>query len=312
MTMTFRNWVRAGAILAALSLLAACGTTNGGTGGGGGDGDGGGGGDATTSDVGFLVVSEVEVEAEGIVNVSGSGGFWRSDPAIEDAFFDDPWGELVDTCEVFEVSDGPEDPLGSFPGPVAVDITFLDAGTPVTIASTADPTYLELDRSTFEQAGQTFVFYSSPEEAPRVGPLAGGLSASIPGGEFAAVATAAFPTADAFALTSPADPGSAGSVTTTTEFTWTPGTGDGDAIVTIDVFSFDPETFSITVASCFAADDGSFEFPEAVRAELGSGFSGSVQEAARQSVRVQAVGDARLILNIARSIEYDVDFFTVF
>ncbi len=307
---TFHQGLRAAAILAALSLLAACGSAGDGGNGDGGGGDGGG-GEAGTSDVGILSVSEVESEADASVAVSGSGGFWRSDPAIDGAFFADPWVEIVDTCEVFDAGDIPdEDPFGDFPVPDTVDITYIDAGTPITVASTGDAAYLELDRETFELGGQTTIFYSSvgEDEEPLAGPLADGLSASIPGADFPAVAAATFPAVDAFALTAPADPGAVGSVTSTTEFTWTAGTGAGNAIVMFDVTSFDAETFTTTVVSCYAEDDGSFEFPADVQTELGAEFSGSVGSAGRQSVRAQEVGDEWLLLLVERTIEYDTGF----
>ena len=286
----------------------------GGDGGDGDDGGGAGGGEGGTGDLGFLAVSEVESEADASVAVSGGGGFWRSDPAIEGAFFADPWGEIVDTCEVLDTGDVPEDPFGDIPVPDTLDITFIDAGTPVTIASTGDAAYLELDRETFELGGQTTIGYSSVGEGeePQAGPLADGLSASIPGADFPAVAAAAFPAADAFALIAPADPGATGSVSSTTEFTWTAGTGDGNAIVTIEVATpLDPETFTVTTVTCYAEDDGSFSFPADVQAELGAGFSGSVESAARQSVRAQEVGEDWLLLLVERSIEYDVALFPI-
>jgi hypothetical protein len=269
-------------------------------------GDGGDGGGTGTSQIGFLVVSETDDEAAATVTVTGSGGFWESDPALEDAFLADPWSQVVDTCDVFDSGDLPDDPFDGFPVPDTIDITFVDAGTPVTISATGDPTYLELERTTVEFGGETSTFYASTDDASQPGPLAAGLAASIPGGDFPAVASAAFPSVDAFALAAPADPGASDAVSTTTEFTWTPGTGDGARIVTIEVVSFDLDSLTTTTVSCYAEDDGSFTFPAAVQTELGAGFTGSVASAARESVVVQDVGDAVLLLTVERSISYDV------
>lgn len=273
--------------------------------GGGGEGGGGGGGETTgTRDIGFLVVDEVDSES-GSVLVSGGGGFWRFDEDILEAFFDDPWGEIMGTCDVYTLSEEPIDPFQGLPTPDGLGFTPLGAGDPLEVTAGGTP-YLSLDRFEESFGGETIVAYASASEIP--GPLAEDLAVTVPGDEFPAVASAAFPNVAPFALTAPADPGAAGAVDVDTTFEWSGASGAANTIVTIDLFA--PDT--LTSVTCYAADTGSFTLPAATKTELGGTFSGSVERAGRESLRVETVGDARLVLAVARSQTFDVPTFVPF
>ena len=265
----------------------------------GGSGGGEGGGETTgASEIGFLVVDEVDSES-GSLLVSGAGGFWSFDADIPAAFFDDPWAEVVGSCDVYSLFEEPIDDFQGLPVPDDLNITFLGAGDPLDVTAGGSP-YLSLDRfeETFE--GQTFIAYATDGEI--AGPLAADLAVTIPGDEFPAVASAAFPDVAPFVLTAPADPGAAGAVDVDTTFEWSGATDDANTIVTIDLFA--PDTF--TSVTCYAPDTGSFTLPDATKTELGAGFSASVDSAGRESVRVEQVGDARLLLAVARAQEFTV------
>ena len=260
-----------------------------------GDGEGGGGGGTGgTSEIGFLVVDEVDSESGGSVLVSGAGGFWSFDADVPEAFVDAPWAEVVGSCDVYSLFEEPTDDFQGLPVPDDLGVTFLGAGDPLEVTTGGTP-YLSLDRFEETFSGETFIAYASAGEIP--GPLAADLAVTIPGDEFPAVASAAFPNVAPFALTAPNDPGAAGAVDPDTTFEWSGATDDANTIVTIDLFA--PDTF--TSVTCYAADTGSFTLPDATKTELGAGFSASVDGAGRESVRVQTVGDARLLLSVARA-----------
>ena len=265
----------------------------------GGSGGGEGGGETTgASEIGFLVVDEVDRES-GSVLVSGSGGFWSFDAEIPEAFFDAPWAEIVGTCDVYTLFEEPTDDFQGLPVPDDLNITFMGAGDPLEVTAGGAP-YLSLDRFEESFEGQTFITYSTDGEIP--GPLEADLAATIPGDEFPAVASAAFPSVAPFELTAPADPGAAGAVDVDTTFEWSGASGDANTIVTIDLFA--PDT--LTSVTCYAADTGSFTLPDATKTELGADFAASVDGAGRESVRVESVGDARLVLAVARAQEFTV------
>jgi len=263
-----------------------------------GGGGGGGGGTTGASEIGFLVVDEVDRES-GSVLVSGSGGFWSFDAEIPEAFFDAPWAEIVGTCDVYTLFEEPTDDFQGLPVPDDLNITFMGAGDPLEVTAGGAP-YLSLDRFEESFEGQTFITYSTDGEIP--GPLEADLAATIPGDEFPAVASAAFPSVAPFELTAPADPGAAGAVDVDTTFEWSGASGDANTIVTIDLFA--PDT--LTSVTCYAADTGSFTLPDATKTELGADFAASVDGAGRESVRVESVGDARLVLAVARAQEFTV------
>lgn len=257
-----------------------------------GDGEGGG-GTTGTRDVGFVAVEELDDDALGTVAVTASGGFVRFDADIPDAFFDDPWDQLVGSCEVTDTI-GDVDPFDDLPLPDGLGMTFLEAGDPVEVTAVGGP-YLELDRMETMFGGDTFVAYATTDDV--AGPLAASLAADIPGDEFPAVANAAFPEVGAFTLTAPADPEAVGAVDVETTFEWTGASGAANTIVTIDLVSSDLSTY----VTCYAADTGSFTLPDTTKTELGAAFSGRVGDAGRESIRVETVGDARLLLSVSRA-----------
>lgn len=292
--------LRGAAAIVVLFGLAACGT---GTGAGDGDGDGGGGGGGGSGgvrDVGFVGVEESTSAASGTV-VASNGGFARFDGDVPDAIFTDPWGDVVGTCDVFSAADIPDDPTFGIPTPDGLAITFLEAGASLSV--TADgAAFLELDRIEASFGGQTVIGYTSGDEV--AGTAGGDLALTVPGDEFPAVSDAAFPASSTFELTAPATPGAMGSVSEATTFTWSGATNDDATIVMIDLFSDD----FMTSVSCTAPDTGTFELPAETVAELGGSFSGRVTSAGRESVRVETVGDARLLLSVSRSQTYDLSF----
>lgn len=260
-----------------------------------GDGEGGGGGTSGTRDVGFVTVDEVE-EVDGVsqptVAVSGGGAFLRFDADVPDAFFTDPWADLVGTCEVTTAT--VTNPLEGLPVP-DIGLTFLEAGATVDVTSSGAP-YLELDRSEFPLQGDTYIGYGTAEAT--AGLLEADLAIDVPGDEFPTVTNATIPEVASFALTTPANPGAAGSVEIDTIFAWSGASGDASTFVMIDITSSDP--FDTTDVTCYAPDIGSFALPDATKTELGAAFSGSVREAGRERFRVETVGDARLILRVSR------------
>lgn len=297
-----RSWSVAVAILVLAAGLMACGT-GGGNGGQNGNGDDNGNGVTEGSDVGFLYVTEETTVASDpgpmdlAVEVSAFGSFLRLDTELPAEFFTDPWGEIVGTCEVSTLADLPDDPI-DLPLPIPDDLgfAFLDAGEAITITEGGEP-YLLLER--LEEL--SFIFYA-PEETVE-GPLPAGLSATIPGDEFPAVASAALPNATPFALTAPADPGVPGAIDRDTEFAWTEPMDEGEAVVLLTIMSVGLE--DLTYVTCFAADTGSFAFPEDTRSELGEAFSGNLVLAQRQVLRVESVGDARLVLAVSRGQAFE-------
>jgi len=227
------------------------------------------------------------------VAVSGNGGFVRFDADIPDAFFTDPWEQLVGTCEVTTTT--VTDPFQGLPFP-DVGLTFLEAGAAVDVTSSGAP-YLELDRNEFTLGGDTIIGYETADDL--AGSLNASLAADVPGDEFPAVTNAEFPDVASFSLTAPADPGSTGSVGVDTTFEWTGTSADANTIVMIDFSTTDFVT--TTYVTCYAEDTGSFALPDETKTELGAGFTGSVDQASRESIRVETVGDARLLLTVSRS-----------
>lgn len=296
------RWIIATAAVALLAFLAACGTTPGGNGTDNGNGNGDDHGDIVTGtrDVGLVVIDERTV-ADDTAQVAASGFFVRFDDDVPAALFDAPWSEAIGTCEVFGLFDvDPTDPIDTLPGialPDDLGITFLGAGDSIAVRS-GGAAYLELDRSDVSFGELALITYDSGE--PVLGPLLVDLTLSVPGDDYPVVASAAFPDTPAFALTAPAEPGSAGAVGIDTTFTWSGATNDAATIVTIDLMSAD----FTTIVSCVAADTGSFVLPAATVSELGGTFSGSVSAAGRMGMRVHAVGEARLVLVINRSRSY--------
>lgn len=283
--------LRVAAILLLLAAMTACSTAgDDGGGGGGGDGDGNG-GTTGTRDVGFLTVEEDEDVSQSTLTVRANGGFVRFDGDVPETFLNEPWGTDVGTCDVTTFTVG--DPLEGIPRPEGLGMSFLEAGAAVDVTSDGT-SYVTLARTEITINGETMVAYGSDDVD---GPLEASLAADVPGDEFPAVANAAFPDVGAFALTAPASPGSTGSVDVDTTFQWSDASNDANTIVTIDLVGSDGSTF----VACYAADTGSFDLPEATKTELGGAFTGRVDRAGRESIRVQAVGDARLLLNVSRA-----------
>lgn len=289
MNAKLRAWTTTLAILAALSLLAACGTAGGGNGDDNGDDDGDG-GPGGTQDVGFVVVDESD-DPSGGNTVSAGGGFWRLDGTIPDDYADDVWADVVGTCTVYDLDS--DDPFAGAPVPEGVDVSYLEAGDELTVTA-GGASYLTAEREELTFGGETLISYGSDEVS---GTLANDLALTVPGDEFPSVDDAAFPDVPDFELTAPSDPGATDSVDESTTFEWSDPTNSDDTVVEITLASSDASTF----VSCVAPDTGTFELPSETVSELGGSFSGSITSALRQGTRVEAVGDANLILGVSRS-----------
>lgn len=264
-----------------------------------GDGNGNGGNGSDMSQFGIVGMDERSTD-DGPAEVSGGGGFLDFDADVPADFLSDPYAQVVGTCEVFTVD--AEEPIELDVPLPDVDFDFVDAGESLDVdAEGQAEAYATLQRMQIELGGTTVIGYAPPEDdLPLASPLPGDLTLTVPGAEFPAFTDAAFPDVDDFALTSPTDPGAAGSVDVDTTFEWTPGSGAADTVVLIEVSSSDL-TESV---SCIAADDGSFSFPTETSAELGNDFSGRVTSAARQGIATHVQGDAALILSLSRGEEH--------
>ena len=193
----------------------------------------------------------------------------------------------LDTCEVTELdlSDFSGDfEIPDFSGLVGT-VTSLSAGDVITVGSSAG-SYTELSKSEFQGA----IFYQAENEL--TGPLPTGLIVDIPGDTFPAFANVQVPDVATIALTSPT---TGQPVTADTEFTWQAG-NDANAYVSLSSSQFSVTDFTSKDVECQVRDDGSFSFPAATKAELGSTFAGSGATISRSVTTFQQQGNAVLIV----------------
>jgi hypothetical protein len=217
--------------------------------------------------------------------VSGSATFSKSREAL-DIKAGKAFASLIDTCSVTAANDA----APTFPGSTPKDATPLDAGDVLEVRNGATP-YLELSKDPSET--QLTYTSSADGDLPETP-----LTLTIPGKDFPAFTDKPFETAPAFELTAPTD---TTSITTTTEFTWT-GTSE-NAVIRLNISQSEPE---LTI-TCFAKDDGVFQFSEATKAELAiKGFlSGQLSTilSGRLAGRYEVQGEAALLLLTAQKIK---------
>lgn len=282
---------------ATVGLLAACGSSDPGPGGGGntgGDGsggNGGGGGDggdvSTSSKGGFVTLSE-SGEGQSLF-VIGSGSFFELEEATPIST-DNPFGNLEDACFFSEEPDDVTNPVD--PGESG-EVTSLSAGDALTV-SAGGSTYATLTK--MEQEGN--ISYATDVTSPIQQPIPEEASVNIPGSDaFPNFGDRAFPSTPAFALTAPADPGSA-EITGDSSFAWT-GSSDSSAVTL--TFSSGAESFT-----CLARDDGDFTFPDDAKQELNNRnlTSSSLVAAGRTGLAAYEQEDATLFLSTSKLIIY--------
>jgi hypothetical protein len=217
--------------------------------------------------------------------VSSSATFSKS-PESLDIKEGNAFTSLMDTCSITAANDA----APAFPGSTPKDATPLDAGEVLVVRDGTTP-YLELTK---DPSDTQFTYTSSAEgELPETP-----LTLSIPGKDFPAFADKPFETVPTFELTAPTN---VTSITATTEFTWT-GTSE-NAVIRLDVSQSEPE---LTI-TCFAKDDGAYQFSEATKTELATkGFvSGQLSTilSGRLAGRYEIQGEAALLLLTTQKIK---------
>jgi hypothetical protein len=226
----------------------------------------------------------VSLEASSL-GVSASATFSKVPTAL-DIKVGNAFTTWIDTCAVTLESDV----APSFPGSVPIDATPLDAGDTLVVRNGSLP-YLELTK---DVSDPLISYTSSAEGELPVTPL----TLNIPGKDFPAFSDKAFETIPAFELTTPTD---TTAVTANTEFSWT-GTSE-NAVIRLDVAQVEPKV-SIT---CFAKDDGTFQFSETTQTEMtGKGFTKGqllTSSSARIAGRYEVQGEAALLLLTAQKLK---------
>lgn len=230
-----------------------------------------------------IVTLEQSVQ-DGETSVSAFGVFLSFAEPLENFDPSSPYEGVLDTCTVTPLED-------TSPSPLVPDteFAFVSAGDSLTYKT--DTSYATLDKTEADLGGETFVFYMSDPETSLPVPVPANLKLTVPGDAFPTFADVVQPSVASFTLTATADPSS---VTPDTTFAWT--AMEGDAVVTLDIVSVDPETSDTILVSCIAKDDGAFALPPATQAELGAGFSGTLQSAGRQAFRSEVEGNAVLVV----------------
>jgi hypothetical protein len=246
--------------------------TDGGDGGDSGDGTDGGdgnngdssggntGGDGTSgnfTDWGFIGVEEYD---EG---VEAFAAFARFDADVSVAQAEQELTPATDVCEVTRTDMGDFDFDADFGFEEFGSFTWLSAGDNIVISSPAG-TYSTIPKMEF--AG--VIAYGQDDPIPGSAPS--GLTVDIPGDEFMAMSSLAIPDAPALQVSSPASD----SITPTTQFAWA-GNSSGSTVIYIYASSFDGSSNQSVDVDCTVVDDGSFQFPSAIQAEMGAGFSGT-------------------------------------
>lgn len=271
-------------------VLVACGSSVPGGGGDGGGDDGSGGGSGV-SQLGFVSSSDDPAANE----TSFGGGFVDFGQALPSDFLNDPFAGETLGCEVF-VADSADFP--EFPSPIDGPVggltpTFIDAGTALTVSSSA---------TSFSATLTSIATGSYATTSPVSGSLPADAVLDVPGaaGGFPAFAAAPFPDVGGFAVTvSPVNDFDA--ITVDSTYAWT--ASSGPALVTIEAasFSFDGTSFTYVGFSCLVDDaDESLALPAAVKTELtNEGFgTGTLLPltATRTGYSIETSGSAALVL----------------
>lgn len=193
----------------------------------------------------------------------------------------------TDTCIVGTEAEldsrGLDDDLGT-------SFSTISAGDVVTVSSPAG-SFLELPK--IESNG---IFYASNQQLEY--PLPSGLTADIPGDDFPAFTSASIPDVEPIVNAQPAD---GDTVTANTQFTWEAGS-DPEARITLStVLVFSSDSNTTIDFSCSVADDGFFEFPDSVKAELGDNFASSEFQISRDANTTIQQDDVLLVLVHSRN-----------
>lgn len=228
----------------------------------------------------------VDVGFSGLVNeVSLSAGFFEANLPISADQLASQFSQSGDVCTVSDI--GGDGDMGDFDLPDIVDqIDTISAGEVIPFTSPSG-SFAELQRT--EAFG--FTFYQTADEVDSLpGPIPEGLEFSIPGDQFPAFDRVPVPVSASLEVTSP----SFGERTTVdTVFIWN-SNDSANSRVTIDMIS-GGLTSGITV-NCEVVDDGRFEFPSGIRAQLGDDFSSLFTTIRRESRSVLQSGRAVLFV----------------
>ncbi|MFK7890714.1 MAG: hypothetical protein AB8B63_07845 [Granulosicoccus sp.] len=169
--------------------------------------------------------------------------------------------------------------------------SFIGAGDVINLARSGE-SYATLSKLT---SGSTMFYVPVKSGAGLVVPAPDGLTASIPGESdgFPAVSEVFLPDRVPMMISSPAE---GDAVTPTTEFAWTPSSGDAVVSFTsvwVDVHSGGADT---TRVECTLVDDGRFLFPAAIQSQMGLGFNSDEFSLSRKEYRVDSLGDNIILI----------------
>jgi hypothetical protein len=215
--------------------------------------------------------------------VDGTGLFIETEEALPDWFLADPFDPVVGTCEVVTFGEL-EDEFFALPT-WDIQATTSDAGEQLTLTTADGETFAVMLRDEVVVDGETWYVYGLDDVENVQGPLPGDLRVSVPGAEFPAFDSVAFPTTTTFALTAPAFV-DVGTITGATEFAWEAAQSAAGtrSIVVLQMVTGDPEAPSFV--TCYAPDaDGTFTFPAETVAELPAGFEAQLELAGRFAYR---------------------------
>ena len=209
----------------------------------------------------------VDVDATSPASIDA--GFFAFNSFLTPTLFEANFRESLDTCTITDTTDIDLDFENLPSAPEGFSVDSVSAGDVITVASGAG-SYVELQRMT--QFGSTF--YDLPEGLDIPLPVPTDLNVSIPGDVYPTFTSIPVPSAVPLLVSSP---GLAEPIGVDTVFTWTPS-GVVDSYVEISASIFNLSTaaaFSFSTLDCTVADDGSFEFSAATKAEMGADFSAS-------------------------------------
>jgi len=225
-------------------------------------GNTGGTGGSSVDQIGIIDVDQLGFDGF-VSNIELSAGFISSSSLINPDFFTSQLKPSSDVCNVQQdvpVS-GQNDP--DFLGINNSDIRTISAGETITFTS-PEGTYATLNR----EVALGFTGYSLELDGNNTVPA--GLTVDIPGDEFPAFSNVAVP---AVASLTGLIISTGELVNSSSTITWD-GTPDSGSTISISVYSeidfANILTSTRTEVECVVVDDGSFSFPAAIQAQMGS------------------------------------------
>jgi len=245
-------------------------------------------GGGTVSQLGFVDVEQF-VFGSTVSNIDLSAGFITSSSLINVDTVTNSLKPTSDTCTFRENVSFLDDTDVELPGINISDIRTISAGETITFTSSAG-TYATLNRET--EVG--FTGYSLELDGSSMVPT--DLVVDIPGDEYPAFSNVAMPSVEPLTgiNVSTGDVVNAGST-----ITWD-GSPNSGSTISISAYSdFDITNFltsTITEVDCFVIDDGSFTFPAAIQAQMGS-ISLANYDVGRDNVSVVRNGNVVLFLS---------------